>query len=54
MYVVQNWEGRSVQLLVTRLYDGASLTNLLYTLLEAIGKQLHITKKDYIGWGCST
>jgi hypothetical protein len=35
-YVVENWERRPIQLLVTRLYDGASLANLLSTLLEAM------------------
>jgi hypothetical protein len=35
-YVVENWERRPIQLLVTRLYDGASSANLLSTLLEAM------------------
>jgi hypothetical protein len=33
---VENWERRPIQLLVTRLYDGASSANFLSTLLEAM------------------
>jgi hypothetical protein len=35
-YVVKNWERRPVQLVVTRLFDGASSSALLSTLLETL------------------
>lgn len=35
-YVVKNWERRPIQLVVTRLFDGASSSTLLSTLLETL------------------